>query len=327
MEELSLKTTLSALARGWQAFFHAPCDARICAAIRIGYAAVILIHLAVLYPNLDLWFTDAGVLPLEAAQQIGNPYVPSLLWHLPNTPTVTHVAFFAFVTHAVLLLVGLLPRANAICVFVWLLSFQARNPMIHDSQDTALRLLGFLLIFLPLGRCWSINAWLIRLWKRRSEAANPHSANGYPLPKGQGLDRFAAAGWGLRLVQIEMVLIFLSTGLVKLGGDLWVNGTALYYVSRLDDVFGRFPVPAWAFDTPWVVALMTWAVIAVELLVPVLIWFRETRRLCLVGLLLFHLANEWTMNVFLFHWIMLVGWISFLEPGDFRWLGSRTRSS
>ena len=67
-------------------------------------------------------------------------------------------------------------------------------------------------------------------------------------------------------------------------------------------------------------AFATWSVIAVELAVPIFIWFRETRRLCLAGLLLFHLANEWTMNLFFFHWIMLVGWISFLTPDDFRWL-------
>src|SRR5262249_18258281 len=169
-----------------------------------------------------------------------------------------------------------------------------------------LRLLGFLLIFLPLGQSWSVNAWLARWWRKAPTSEDKATP-------------YAAPGWGLRLFQIQMVLIFLSTGLVKLGGDVWVHGTALYYVSRLDDVFGRFPVPAWAFDTPWVVALLTWAVIAVELLVPLLIWFRETRRLCLVGLLLFHLANEWTMNVFLFHWIMLIGWISFLKPIHFRW--------
>src|SRR5262245_19168198 len=225
MEVLSLKTMLPALARGWQSFFHAPCDARICPAIRIGYALLVLVHLAVLYPNLDLWFTDEGVLPLEAARQVGNPYVPSLFWYLPNATAVVQAGFFALVAHAVLLLIGLLPRINALCVFVWLLSFQARNPMIHDSQDTALRMLGFLLIFLPLGQCWSVNTWLARVWRKHSPVE----------PEAQ---TYSAPGWGLRLFQIELVLIFLSTGLVKLNGELWVNGTALYYVSRLDDVFG-----------------------------------------------------------------------------------------
>jgi hypothetical protein len=119
-----------------------------------------------------------------------------------------------------------------------------------------------------------------------------------------------------------MAAMLFSSGLMKLAGDPWLNGTALYYVSRLDDYFGRFPVPAWAFDTPWIVALMTWSVLLAELAVPILIWFRETRLPCLIVLLVFHLANEWTMNLFLFHWVMLAGWISFLTPADFGWLSA-----
>jgi hypothetical protein len=64
---LSLKQTAGAVARGWEQFFHQPCDGRVCAAVRMGYAAIVLIHLAVLYPDLDLWFTESGVLPLENA--------------------------------------------------------------------------------------------------------------------------------------------------------------------------------------------------------------------------------------------------------------------
>jgi hypothetical protein len=95
----------------------------------------------------------------------------------------------------------------------------------------------------------------------------------------------------------------------------------LYYVARLDDYFDRLPTPTWLFDTPWAVALMTWSVIVVELLGPILLWFKETRRVSLAAIVLFHLANEWTMHLFLFHWVMLCGWMAFLSPEDFAWIG------
>jgi hypothetical protein len=94
----------------------------------------------------------------------------------------------------------------------------------------------------------------------------------------------------------------------------------MYYVSRLGDFFGRLSVPAFLFDAPWPVAFITWSVVAAEVLVPFFIWFRETRRACLVLVVAFHLANEWTMNLFLFHWLMLCGWLAFLTPEDFAWL-------
>ena len=132
-------------------------------------------------------------------------------------------------------------------------------------------------------------------------------------------------GWPVRLIQIEMAAMFFSSALMKLAGEPWVNGTALYYVGRLDDFFGRFPVPAYLFDTPWTVAVMTWSVVIAEFTIPILIWFKETRRPCLLVLLAFHLANEWTMNLFLFHYLMLCGWISFVTPEDFAWLGRRRK--
>jgi hypothetical protein len=93
----------------------------------------------------------------------------------------------------------------------------------------------------------------------------------------------------------------------------------MYYVSRLDDYFGRFPVWDWPWDTAWVVYAMTWSVIVIEILVPTFIWFRQTRWAMLLLALVFHFANEYFMNLYLFHWGMLVAWSAFLLPGDLFW--------
>jgi hypothetical protein len=123
-----------------------------------------------------------------------------------------------------------------------------------------------------------------------------------------------------------MAVIFLSAGLYKLSTEEWFGGTAMYYVSRLDDYFGRLPMPTWLFDSPWSVAIITWTVVAGELLVPVFVWFRETRRWALAVAVLFHLGNEWAMHLFLFHWIMLVGWLAFVQPSDFAWWRKKVTS-
>src|SRR5262245_49429657 len=116
----SLRETTAALARGWNAFFHARCDARVCALVRIGLALVVLTHFAALYPDRAYWFSDTGVLTSETSKQIANPYGWSLLWLLPSTPTVVEVCLWIAVANTVALLAGLLPRINALCVFLWL---------------------------------------------------------------------------------------------------------------------------------------------------------------------------------------------------------------
>jgi hypothetical protein len=306
----SLKRALRTAADCWHAFFHASCDTRVCALVRIAFAALVLVNFAVLYPDLDHWFTAGGVLPAEASRETVSPGHWSLFWLLPDTPAAVHTCFWIAVGNAVLLGLGFLPRLNALAVFLWLISFQVRNSLITDGEDDVFKMIAFCLIWIPSGHCWSAGA-LLRRQRQPEHQSLPTS-----------IDRYAATpAWGLRLLQIEIAMVLFSAGIVKLAGEPWLNGTALYYVARLDDYFGRLPVPDWLFDTPWVIALLTWSVIAVELAVPILIWFRETRRACLLALLLFHLGNEWTMNLFLFHWIMLCGWLAFLTADDLNLLG------
>jgi hypothetical protein len=293
------------IAAGWHDFFQCPRDTRPAALVRIAYAALVLMHWAVLYPDLDRWYADGGVMSATASQAIKNPHTWSLLWALPATSTVVHVCFWIALVNTALLLVGFLSRINAALLLVWLISFQNRNPLILDGEDALMRLLALYLVLMPCGASLSLDSLL---WRRTS------------------VDPLLAPGWGTRLLQIQMAAIYFTAALYKLGAEPWLDGTAMYYVARLDDYFGRFPVPTWLFDSRLSVALMTWAVVAGELLVPIFVWFRQTRRWALAVAVLFHLANEWTMHLFLFHWLMLAGWLAFVEPADWQWLGKRAES-
>ena len=245
----SLLATGRWLAGSWHDFFHQPQDARPSAAVRIAYSVVILINLAVLYPDLELWFTDAGVLPSLASQEVGETYKWSLLWRLPSTLPVVQVCYWSLVLYTLSLLIGFGSRLSAVGVLVWLISFDSRNGLILDGEDLVMRIIAFYLILMPCGHCWSVDALVRKWWTRRRDrkAPDPHPG---PLPEGEGeLEprtpnpdaHFSAPAWGLRLLQIQMAVIFFTAGLWKLGGEPWLNGTAIYYVARMDDYFGRFP--------------------------------------------------------------------------------------
>lgn len=281
----------------WNRFFHEPSDPRIPALIRIGYASLVLMNLLAWFPYLEMWFGETGVLPGDAGYL--GPYQWSLLELAPRGHAALQVCFWIFAVQTVCLLGGFASRFSAASVFVWLVSFQNRNQMILDGEDEVLRLLGFFLIFMPLAEVWSLDSWLFR---RGQPADRTYSSKSSP--------------WALRTLQIFMTLVMLATGLWKVTGESWRDGTALYYVARIDDLFGRFPVPHYLFDTPWTVRAMTWSVLYVELAIPFLIWIPKARRFSLLVLLAFHLSNEWTMHLFLFHWIMLCGWMSFLKRED-----------
>ncbi len=284
---------------GWNRFLHAPIDARRFALVRIGFALLILIYMAVLYPDLEHWYGPTGLYPAEVDAEAALPQQWSVLRWMPADPEPAgiwlHGLFWLHIACTLMLLWGIATRVNALAVFVLLVSWQNRNPLILDGEDSVFRLVGFYLLLMPSGRAWSVDRWLFA--KDRDTC---------PL----------APAWSLRLLQLQMVVIFVAAALFKLGGTAWLDGTALSYVVRLDDTFGRFQIPGLLFQIPLLVRLMTWTVVAVELFAPLFLWFRETRRWALLLIVLFHLSNEYAMCLFLFHWIMLVGWSTFLTSAD-----------
>lgn len=282
-------------------FIHAPVDARIVAVIRIGYAGLMLINVLCWWPDLDRWFSDVGPLPLDVSRRLIDSRCLTLFQVLPADPLTVRLVYGIFVAQLLSLLVGFRPRFQAACCYVWLVSFQHRNTLIFEGEDTLFRIMGFLLIFMPLGNAWSVDRWLRNL---DANARRPMIVD----------------GWAVRLLQLEMAMLYFSAAWSKLLGEPWRDGTALYYVSRLDDYWGRFPILAFLVETPWIVRGLTWSTMGLEFAIPVMIWFPPTRRLALVMVLIFHLACDYTMHLFLFHWVMLLGWVSFVQPGDFRWL-------
>ena len=207
---------------------------------------------------------------------------------------------------SLLLLLGIVSRFQALSLFILITSFQSRNPLITDGEDTVLRLWLFFMMLMPLDYRWSLGGWLWRKW--RGNAAPPESLS----LDSQASWPVMASAWGLRLVQIEITAIYLSTAWSKWQGETWRDGSALFYVSRMDDVFGRLWLPDTLFVTDWIVRMSTWSVLGLETLLPLLLWLPATRRLGVVLAIGLHLAIEYAMHLFLFEWIMIAGVLSFL---------------
>jgi Vitamin K-dependent gamma-carboxylase len=281
----------------WNALFFAERDPRLAAVLRIGYGVLLLINLAMWAPDLRLWFSESGLLPLAAAREIVNEHAPTVLGWM-GAEAWLWSCYGVLVASAVLLTAGWHTRIQAIIVLIGLTSFQNRNYAIVDGEDTLFRLFAFYLALCPAGWAFSLDA---RRRKRRGITEAP------PVP------------WGLRLFQIQMSVIYLSSAIEKSMASEWTSGTALYYVARLDDSFGKLPVPGFVFETLWITKLVTWSVLVLEWGLPVLLWLKRTRRVALVVAIVFHLSIEYSMNLFLFHWLMILGLLSFAEFDELRW--------
>jgi hypothetical protein len=174
-----------------------------------------------------------------------------------------------------------------------LLSFNNGNPLVTNGLDALLRIAAVVVLLLPAGRVCSLDA------RRR----------GPLVPAPEQL-------WPLRLFELQVSVVMLAAALWKAKGSDWTNGSALHYVTGLRGFWGNWPVPGAFTESPALLAAATYLTLGLELSLPFAAWVPSLRRPALVVAVGFHLALAYAMNLFLFPWIMILGWCSFLRTTD-----------
>ena len=272
-----------------------------CAIIRIAFGLVLIPYVFVLGADLSVFHGEGGLLPFDIAVTLVDSDVLSPLgWIAPND-TALWFCFWFFCIQVILLVLGVETRFQAFGVFFWLIAFQHRNNLLLDGGDILARLTAVYLMCMPSGERFSVDAW----FRSRKNLA-PRL-----LPI-----------WGLKLLQIQMILLYLSTALLKVSGEKWLDGSALMYIVQLDDMFGRFPLPEAMLESIVFLKLLTWLVLLVEVSIPFGLLLNRTRIVTIVVAIVFHLSIDYSMNLFLFQWFMIVGILSFgrVETFPLKWI-------
>ena len=127
----------------------------------------------------------------------------------------------------------------------------------------------------------------------------------------EGLEIRPRAPWAQRMIQIELSLLYLATFWSKTLGPAWVDGTALYYVYRLNE-FHRFPMPEF-LNNMALIKLQTWFTLAAEFSLGALVWIKELRYPVLLLGVFLHLSLEYSLNAPMFQWTILSLYLTFLE--------------
>jgi hypothetical protein len=131
-------------------------------------------------------------------------------------------------------------------------------------------------------------------------------------------------------MQIQLCVIYLAAVWAKVRGVTWNDGTAVAYALRIDDL-ARFPLPHFVAESPLIVGLATYATLAVELSLPILVWNRKARPFVLLAGLGMHMSIDYRIMVGFFSYAMIVMYLSFLPPerasAVVLWLRQRVLSS
>jgi hypothetical protein len=269
-------------------FWFAPTPTSTLALVRIAFGLLAFAWTVALTPDLSAFFTRDGLLP----GQIHGSGVWGVLGLEPSGWTVVAV-YAAMLIASLALAAGWFTRLAAAVVFVGLMSFERRDPWVFNGGDGLLRVVAFYLMLAPAGAALSLD-------RRRR-----HPGSLWEFP--------ARAPWALRLMQIQLSVVYLGGVWDKVQGAAWNNGTAVSYALRVTDIAG-LPTPAFLSHSPVVVNLLTYGTLATELGIGILVWNRRLRPWVLLVGVLFHLSIGWSIRVGFFGLTMFVLYLSFADP-------------
>ncbi len=257
---------------------------------RIFVGIICFISLAITALDFDAWYTERGYFPVRLSEVWADG-----VWRLNFLSGVTDTritaAFYILVMlAAIATALGLWSRISTIVLFLGMVTLHHRSPDILHGGDYLMRAWTFLVMLMPSGNACSVDR-LIGLWKGKAP-----------------VEHAAVSLWPQRLVQYQLAVVYFTTVWQKSFGYMWWDGTATWYPLHLNE-FYRFPLPGFLERQPFIAA-STYFTIFIELAMATLVFARPLRKWILLGGVLLHAGIEYRLNIPLFGFVIVSGYIA-----------------
>jgi hypothetical protein len=289
--------SLNTIKNWWNDFFYSSTEAHALSIFRLLLGFFLTLNAVALIPDIDLWFHPFNSLvSLQRSMGLYNSARINLFFWLAPSESVTYIIVFSYLISSISFMLGYKTRISALIAFVCLASMQNRMYSILNSGDTVMRCMLFPMLFAPSNRLYSIDSIIA---KRSGESFSTI----IPITT-------------VRLLQLQFSLVYLATTLFKLKGYDWVDGTAVYYSSRLVS-FQRVVIP-YIFDYMFLIKFATWTALIIEGAMGSLVWIKEFKYPVLIAGLILHIGIEITMSIGFFEWIMMSAYLLFVDPAHIK---------
>jgi hypothetical protein len=242
--------------RTWNRFFFGPVSAQPLGIFRIVFGLLMMAYLALMTVEFDHWYTGAGLLQGTEAQEAASSLRFSPLQYVRD-PIVPRLVLAATFGASLGLTLGWRTRLMSIVLYLGMVSLYHRNVSSNGGPDAIPLLVSFYMMLCPSGAAYSLDA--------RREARR----------RGTPAERLIVP-WGLRLLQMQLCLIYFQSCVIKSGGATWMDGTAVHYV-LFNREFDQFDL-GWLAAYPLLVNVMTHGALLTEFALAFWLWFRPTRR-------------------------------------------------
>lgn len=277
----------------WSQFWFEPIDLfpLACTRILLGFT---VLYLAVMRLwNSDLYSAES-IIPRESALEVIPQYMRPAYGFFFWPDSWSFFMQWVHVILLILLVLGLSKRGMVFFTWVVSLGFLQRNYSAIYGADIISCVFLFYLSF-----CRSDQHLSILNWTKRISAAPQRNSD-------------ILSTVMFRMMQIHLSVIYAYTGLEKLKGLSWWDGTALW------TVFGNTQIVmydfTWLKHFPEIIAFLTFTTILFEVYFPAAMLSSKIRPFWLLAGVLFHLGIGLVMAIFPFSFVMISIYFVFIDP-------------
>ncbi len=294
-----IKNTLSSFLQGWNNFWFKPMDVVSMSCFRFCASSVILATYLIRFFDIKIFFYESGLLSSASAKAISQAVTKNSFRLVLSSDAWLYFCYLLFILVLLLMVLGLSNRLLAGLAFVLHLIFMHRNPTIVYGVDS---IITFWLFYLVLSNSGKDIKWITYFFKKRKGLVSERTV------KGDWLNTVAC-----RLVQIQLCVVYMYSGLEKLKGNTWWEGTAIWETLSFYDLGTNIDF-SFLLSVPLVSAFLSAFTVLFEIYFPILVWIPRMRWTLLICGVFFHLMIGVFIGIHLFSLIILSAYVLFISP-------------
>lgn len=258
--------------------------------IRSVYGLTTLALLVTSWPIRHLLFGPSGLLSKEDIKaQWRSPESWSVFDLAANTLTFDLIyVFFIFI--AILTMLGVGGRLILLLNYIGTWSLFSQNPLIGDGGDNLMYICGIFLLFTDCFNRFTI----LKYHPRRMSVSRTLHLPCWAIN--------IVHNTGVLLIAVQICIVYFIAGTFKMQGEMWTNGTALYYVLRNPEYYIPGVEFLFYFAAPSVIG--AYLTVLSQVFFPFLVVFRGTRVWAVIIMMTFHIGIATIMGLTSFALLM-----------------------
>ncbi|MCI0643155.1 MAG: hypothetical protein L0Y72_18255 [Gemmataceae bacterium] len=287
--------------------------------------------------KIDAYIAKHGVDPRRSTVYTRGTPIWSLWFHVTD-PTWMAIIHGGVVLVTFLFMIGFATRVTSVLTWMCAIWYIHRTWIMLFGVDTMMVILLLYLAIGPSGAAYSVDRLIARWWsKNKARVVNrwrafwgkpaladaavaPASYSPTPMPS-------VSANVAIRLLQIHLCIIYFVSGVSKLQGAAWWNGTAVWYtIANFEFAPMQFEIYNFTLRSlarrPFLIELFLvtagYFTLAFEIGYAFLVWRPSLRWVMLSGAIMLHGLIGIFMGLKTFSFMMLVLNMAFLKPEEVR---------